>query len=285
MIRPALSTSLLTATLLGGALLGFRALAGEAPSEPKPLVALAQLTPLETAGKDLFLSEGCADCHRISGLPRTTVLAPEARTDGPSLDWVGGKYPVTWHYNLLTRPSSMIRDATMPAYPQLFSEKRTIGADPAGAMEQQAAPLVSRLAGDGFQTTWDSKGIALAAFLMRVGDEERQAAYDAAQAERARKAARTLEAYTKSVDEQDPVLLAAGAEIYAQACSACHGADLAGSIGPNLVDGTWIHGGTYPEILATVRNGVPSKGCPSWGPVLGPKKTAQVAGFVFAKGQ
>jgi cytochrome c oxidase cbb3-type subunit III len=89
---------------------------------------------------------------------------------------------------------------------------------------------------------------------------------------------------TASVDTS-PAAVEAGKGVYQQNCVACHGAELQGGIGPSLVDATWIHGGTLPEIQATITNGVPDKGMITWGPILGPEKIAQVAAYVFASGQ
>lgn len=82
----------------------------------------------------------------------------------------------------------------------------------------------------------------------------------------------------------DPETLAAGQELYDTHCTACHGSKLEGGIGPNLVDDEWIHGGEIGQIVATITDGVPTKGMIAWGPVLGPEKVAQVAAFVKSKG-
>lgn len=79
-----------------------------------------------------------------------------------------------------------------------------------------------------------------------------------------------------------PEVLAEGKEIFTQNCVACHGADLHGKIGPNLVDDVWIHGGTQQEITKTVLIGVKEKGMPTWEPILGPDRVAKVAAYVFA---
>ena len=43
-------------------------------------------------------------------------------------------------------------------------------------------------------------------------------------------------------------------------CYACHGANAAGAVGPNLTDAEWIHGdGSYDFIVATVISGVPKE--------------------------
>ena len=91
----------------------------------------------------------------------------------------------------------------------------------------------------------------------------------------------------KGIDEaavlaalEDPAQIAAGRQVFVTTCAPCHQADGGGNIGPNLTDDYWLHGGRPRDILATVTNGVPDKGMPTWGPVLGPQKVAQVAAFV-----
>jgi cytochrome c oxidase cbb3-type subunit 3 len=75
----------------------------------------------------------------------------------------------------------------------------------------------------------------------------------------------------------------AGEQIFKANCVACHGADMKGGIGPNLLDTTWIHGGKPEEILHTISVGVPEKGMLTWGPILGPAKVAQVAAYVVSR--
>jgi cytochrome c oxidase cbb3-type subunit 3 len=85
--------------------------------------------------------------------------------------------------------------------------------------------------------------------------------------------------------DSSPATLALGGETFTANCVACHGADLHGGIGPNLTDGTWIHGGTYEEVVKTITDGVSAKGMPTWGPLLGPKKISAVASFVLSKNE
>jgi cytochrome c oxidase cbb3-type subunit 3 len=75
----------------------------------------------------------------------------------------------------------------------------------------------------------------------------------------------------------------AGEAIFKANCVTCHGADMKGGIGPNLLDTTWIHGGTPEQILHTITVGVPEKGMLTWGPILGAAKVAQVAAYVVAR--
>jgi cytochrome c oxidase cbb3-type subunit III len=83
--------------------------------------------------------------------------------------------------------------------------------------------------------------------------------------------------------EITPASVTAGEAIFKANCVACHGADMKGGIGPNLLDTTWIHGGQPEQILHTITVGVPEKGMLTWGPILGPEKVAQVASYVVAR--
>lgn len=82
---------------------------------------------------------------------------------------------------------------------------------------------------------------------------------------------------------RDPKIVETGQKTYVSSCVACHGADLKGGIGQNLTDATWIHGGTPMEIFATIRDGVVDKGMPTWGPILGQQRIAEVAAFIISK--
>jgi len=87
---------------------------------------------------------------------------------------------------------------------------------------------------------------------------------------------------------RNPVFTEAGKQTYTSLCVACHLPSLKGkgenpaAVGPNLVDTAWIHGGTPKEIYATVSKGVLAKGMPSWEPVLGQKKSAEVVAYVLS---
>jgi cytochrome c oxidase cbb3-type subunit 3 len=78
-------------------------------------------------------------------------------------------------------------------------------------------------------------------------------------------------------------VLAAGEATYRTTCLSCHGDKLQGGIGFNLADATWVHGGQPTDIMKTISEGVLVKGMPAWGPVLGPKKTAEVVAFILSK--
>ncbi|WP_309396392.1 cbb3-type cytochrome c oxidase N-terminal domain-containing protein [Cerasicoccus maritimus] len=77
--------------------------------------------------------------------------------------------------------------------------------------------------------------------------------------------------------------LTAGEKTYQSNCVPCHGADLKGGIGFNLVDGEWVHGAKPSDIYTTVFDGVPDKGMQAWGPVLGQKQITEVVAYVMSK--
>jgi cytochrome c oxidase cbb3-type subunit III len=80
----------------------------------------------------------------------------------------------------------------------------------------------------------------------------------------------------------------AGRQTFMSLCVACHlpslrgKSELATAVGPDLTDHAWLHGGTPKEVYHTVSTGVLAKGMPSWEPVLGQKKTAEVVAFILS---
>lgn len=79
-------------------------------------------------------------------------------------------------------------------------------------------------------------------------------------------------------------VLTVGATQYAAKCAACHGNDLQGMIGPNLVDKFWIHGkATRMDVVKVIREGVADKGMPPWGPVMKKEEIYAVAAFIISK--
>ncbi len=80
----------------------------------------------------------------------------------------------------------------------------------------------------------------------------------------------------------DGAALDAGAKIFATNCAACHLADGGGSVGPNLTDEYWVHGGGIVNVFTTIKYGVPEKGMISWKEQLSPVQMQQVASYVLS---
>jgi len=91
-------------------------------------------TPLELAGRDIYIREGCYNCHSQMIRPmRDEVeryghysLAAESMYDhpfqwgskrtGPDLARVGGKYSDAWHVDHLIDPQAVVPESVMPKY-------------------------------------------------------------------------------------------------------------------------------------------------------------------------
>lgn len=90
-----------------------------------------------------------------------------------------------------------------------------------------------------------------------------------------------LDEATLAAAYREPAQVAAGKALYASRCVACHGPDGQGTVGPNLTDEYWIHGGgTLAGIFKVVRDGVPAKGMIAWGTQLDADQLKQVVAFV-----
>ena len=82
----------------------------------------------------------------------------------------------------------------------------------------------------------------------------------------------------------DAALIAKGKTVFvANNCGSCHRADGGGNtIGPNLTDDYWLHGGTIKNIYTTVNTGVVEKGMPAWGKVMSASDVRNVAFYIMS---
>jgi cytochrome c oxidase cbb3-type subunit I/II len=105
------------------------------------LAAVRPLSALELEGRDIYIAEGCYNCH--SQMIRPFRAETErygdyskpgesvydhpfqwgSRRIGPDLARVGGKYPHLWHLRHMEDPRSTSPGSIMPAYPWLLSDK------------------------------------------------------------------------------------------------------------------------------------------------------------------
>jgi cytochrome c oxidase cbb3-type subunit I/II len=97
-------------------------------------------TPLELAGRGLYIREGCYNCHsqQIRQLPAEVLRYGPASTigesmydrpfqwgskrTGPDLSRVGKKYPNLWHFNHMLDPQSITQKSIMPPYPWMIKK-------------------------------------------------------------------------------------------------------------------------------------------------------------------
>ncbi len=78
----------------------------------------------------------------------------------------------------------------------------------------------------------------------------------------------------------DAAAVAEGKELFSKNCVACHLADGGGSVGPNLTDEYWIHGGSIKDVFKTIKYGWQEKGMKSWKDDFSPKQIQELASFV-----
>ena len=103
----------------------------------EPAEGINPYTPLQLAGRDVYVSEGCYNCHSQMIRPfRSEVerygpysVAGESVYDrphqwgskrtGPDLARVGGRYSDDWHRVHLINPRNLVPESNMPGYPWL----------------------------------------------------------------------------------------------------------------------------------------------------------------------
>lgn len=225
---------------------------------------IAEVTPysaLELAGRDIYVREGCNNCHSQTVRP----LVPDvlrygpysksgefvydrpflwgSRRMGPDLARLGGKYPDEWHQRHMVDPRSMEPDSNMPSY--RFLNDRVI--DPAYTMKKMkvlgfpySEPEINNLSG---KTEME----AIIAYMQKLG----------ADWPRGETAAFTA---GENPYAGDTGVLGDGREIYEKNCAACHGVDLDGDIGAELEAGRYED----DELFEFIYNGVTDAGMPAY---------------------
>jgi cytochrome c oxidase cbb3-type subunit 2 len=106
-------------------------------SVTEPVAGLKPYTPLQLTGRDVYVREGCYNCHSQMVRPfRAEVeryghysVAGEfvydrpfqwgSKRTGPDLARVGGRYSDDWHRIHLLNPRDVVPESNMPAYPWL----------------------------------------------------------------------------------------------------------------------------------------------------------------------
>jgi cytochrome c oxidase cbb3-type subunit I/II len=167
-------------------------------------------TPLELYGRDIYIAEGCYNCH--SQMIRPIRAETErygdyskpgefvydhpfqwgSRRIGPDLARVGGKYPHLWHVRHMEQPTSTSPSSIMPPYPWMMSddiefeviESRVdamamLGVPYGDALDRaeglardQARSIASEIEKQGGPAGLEQKKIvALTAYLQRLGTD------------------------------------------------------------------------------------------------------------------
>ena len=108
-------------------------------STTEAVAGVSPYTPLQLTGRDVYLREGCYNCHSQMVRPFRAEteryghysVAGEfvydhpfqwgSKRTGPDLARVGGRYSDTWHRTHLANPRDVVPESNMPGYPWLAS--------------------------------------------------------------------------------------------------------------------------------------------------------------------
>lgn len=106
-------------------------------SATEPYEGIEPYPPLQLAGRDIYVREGCYGCHSQQVRPfrsETERYGPYSvagefvydrpfqfgsKRTGPDLARVGGRYSDEWHRIHMIKPQELVPDSNMPAYPWL----------------------------------------------------------------------------------------------------------------------------------------------------------------------
>ncbi len=176
-----------------------------------PTIASVQpYTPLELYGRDVYIGEGCYNCHSqmIRPFRHETERYGEyskpgefvydhpfqwgSRRIGPDLHRIGGKYPDLWHVRHMNNPRDVVEQSIMPPYPWMLEKPIDFSAiqprvdamvmlgvpygDAVNSAEQmaraQAEGIASSIVEQGGPKGLQDKEItALVAYLQRLGTD------------------------------------------------------------------------------------------------------------------
>jgi len=174
------------------------------------IASVKPYTALELEGRDLYIREGCNNCHSqmIRPFRSETERYGEyskagefvydhphlwgSKRTGPDLHRIGMKYPDSWHYNHMLDPETMSPGSIMPAYPWLFqndlntslTSKKVAAMMTLGVpyteeyketadsdLKRQSEQIADGLKKEGIEVKSDKEIIALIAYLQRLGTD------------------------------------------------------------------------------------------------------------------
>ena len=174
------------------------------------IASVKPYTPLELQGRDIYIREGCYNCHSQMIRPFRYEVARYgdyskagesvydhpfqwgSKRTGPDLARIGAKYPDSWHFNHMLEPVSMSPGSIMPPYGWLFDQDidvastnskihamRKLGVPYAAGYEseankdlaKQAQSIADNLKKDKIDISSKKEIIAMIAYLQRLGKD------------------------------------------------------------------------------------------------------------------
>jgi len=278
----ALLLVLATAAILVGTMVTMVVPFAYVNTERDAIASVVPYTALELAGRDVYIKEGCNNCHTQTVRPLVAEVIrygdysksgefvydrPHlwgSRRTGPDLARVGGKYPDQWHYQHMRDPASMAPGSNMPAYgfldnrrvnPELTRRKLEVLGFPYAEEE------IIALAG---KTDMD----AIVAYMQKLGS-------DIPWREQART---TLVGELSNPYSGDQAAIAEGRDLYAQNCAACHGSGLKGGFAADLS----VLGYTEEVFFQVIHDGILPLGMPGFS-ALGSERIWKIVSYLASE--
>ena len=277
--KPIIFLLLATATILVGTVVTM-----VAPfkwiNDPKLAIAsVTPYTPLQLEGRDIYIREGCNNCHtqtvrpllsdteRYGEYSKSGEFAYDqpflwgSRRNGPDLARIGGKYPDAWHVKHMKDPQSMVPRSNMPDYDFLQQPLDT------SVTERKMKALKFPYSqADLAALSGKSELDAMVAYMQKLGNDIPW-----------RKTGRAeVLGELKNPFQDNMAVLPEAKELYLQHCAQCHGKDLKGDVGPSLEDLD------QPDIdlFRIIYSGSPDTGMPAYGDSLGKERIWKLVTYV-----
>jgi cytochrome c oxidase cbb3-type subunit 2 len=260
---------------------------------------------IEVEGRDVYLREGCNNCHTQTVRPLRTEVArygeyskPEefaydrpflwgSRRTGPDLARIGGKYPDSWHYQHMAAPQSMFERSNMPAYAWLAGRKLDTGftrkkVDVLGygygkeEVERQIAEFRGKVSAPDYPFAKARARVTPEPLRAEITEMDALLAYlqkVGSDVKTLAKKETALVGEAVAAEGKNPYAgnreaAEEGKKVFEANCRSCHGEKGGGGFGPNLADSEWIFGGSDAEVFASIARGRP-KGMPAFEGTLG----------------
>ena len=193
--KPALLITLILLVVAVGGLVEIVPLTFQ-KSVTEPIAGLKPYSALELTGRDIYIREGCNNCHSQMVRPfRAEVerygpysVAGEfvydhpflwgSKRTGPDLQRVGGRYSDDWHRLHLNNPRDVVPESNMPAYPWLAkspADSQDVAAK-MRALRHVGVPYTDeQIAGAAKEVAGKTELDALIAYLQGLGRYNRRA--------------------------------------------------------------------------------------------------------------
>ncbi len=278
--KPVLFLILATCAILVGTIITMVLPFAWVNTEGDRIESVTPYTALQQEGRDLYIREGCNNCHTQTVRPLVAEVIRYgdysksgefvhdrpflwgSKRTGPDLARLGGKYPDEWHYKHMTSPRSMVPKTNMPDYgwlsantldPQMIKRKMDVLGFPYTSDEIKALEGMNEMD-------------AMVAYMQKLGTGIPW---------------REATATTIVGDLKNPYAAAEHAameeweDLYTDNCAACHGEHFEGDIGPEIVGAEMEE----VDLFTIIYNGVPDGGMPAYSS-LGADKVWKLVNFV-----